>query len=363
MFSILFIDTERVWRGGQNQLFTLIEGLHQRGHKIHLACEPHTLLESRAREIGTAIHPIRVRSELGFLSLLRLIIILRKIHPQIIAFNTPKAILIGTLASRMVPVDAKIVFRRVSFPLRKNRFTHFKYTWEIDCIVAISESIRAQLQIGGLPDSKIRTIYEGMDLSSYPKGDMRKLRDPEDPVIIGAVAHLSREKGINFLIEAASLIPNAKGRLRFVIVGDGDCLPELKAMAQAKGLGDIFQFAGFHEETAQYMNSFDIFALPSLSEGLSSAILEAMAASLPIVATNVGGIPELVQNGNNGLLVAPADPAALAHAIQHLADNPEASRNMGLRGRARIEEQFTLERKIQETEQLCSALLRNRDSS
>jgi glycosyltransferase involved in cell wall biosynthesis len=362
MLSILFIDTERVWRGGQNQLFTLIKGLHERGHTIHLACEPHTLLETRAREMNVSIHPIKVRSEWGFLSLLRIIAILRKIRPQILAFNTPKAILIGTFASWFVPVKVKIVFRRVSFPLRKNCFTHFKYTWKIDCIVAISESIRSQLQLDGLPASIIRTIYEGMDLSFYPPNPCRKPRCPGEPAIVGTVAHLSHEKGLNFLIEAASRIPNAKEKLRFVIVGNGDCLPELKALAQAKGLSDIFQFVGFHTNISEYMNAFDIFALPSLSEGLSSAILEAMAASLPIVATDVGGIPELVQNGNNGLLVAPADPVALARAIRHLADNPEISQNMGLKGRARIEAQFTLERKILETEQLCSTLLHNRES-
>jgi glycosyltransferase involved in cell wall biosynthesis len=111
------------------------------------------------------------------------------------------------------------------------------------------------------------------------------------------------------------------------------------------------------------METFDIFALPSLSEGLSSAILEAMATSLPIVATEVGGIPELVKNGDNGLLVPPADPRSLSRAIQHLADNPDESRRMGLRGRKRMEEQFTLERKITETEQLCSALLKKTASS
>ena len=105
------------------------------------------------------------------------------------------------------------------------------------------------------------------------------------------------------------------------------------------------------------MKSFDIFALPSLSEGLSSAIFEAMATSLPIIATKVGGIPELVKDGDNGLLVAPANPAALAHAIQQLADHPEESERMGMRGRERMEEQFTLERKILETERLCYALL------
>jgi glycosyltransferase involved in cell wall biosynthesis len=360
-FSFLFIDTERVWRGGQEQLINLIKGLHARGHKILVACEPRTLLETQAREAGATVYPLKVRSEFSIRSLLHLISILKRVRPQILAFNTPKAILIGTLASRVVPVDAKIVFRRVSFPLRKSCFTRFKYTWGIDCIVAISKSISSQLQIGGLNASRIRIIYEGMDLSLYQQYEHRKLRRPEDPMVIGTVAHLSPEKGLKFLIEAAAHIPDAKERLRFVIVGSGKCLQELKALAQAKAVQDIFQFVGFHSNVFQYLKAFDVFILPSLSEGLSSAILEAMAASLPIIATNVGGIPELVHNGENGLLVAPSDSAALAHAIRHLADNPELSQRMGIKGRQLIEERFTLERKISETEQLCSNLLHDRN--
>ena len=358
MFSFLVIDTERVWRGGQDQLFALLKGLRQRRHQVHLICQPGTLLGTRAAENGISIHPLAVRSELGLVSFLSLIRILRKVHPDILAFNTPKAICMGTMASKLAPVGAKIIFRRVNFPLRNNFFSRFKYTWGIDSVIAISESIHLQLQMCGIPASLIKTIYEGMDLSLYPLPAEPKRRDPGRPAVIGTVAHLSQEKGLNYLIEAASLIPGVQNRMRFVIVGDGKCLQELKDLSTRKGLQDVFHFAGFHTSTHTFMESFDIFALPSLSEGLSSAILEAMAASLPIIATKVGGIPELVKDGENGLLVAPANPAGLARAIQRMADNPEESALMGRRGRERMEKQFTLERKILETEQLCYDLLR-----
>jgi len=358
MLSLLFIDTERVWRGGQAQLLTLIKGLHQRGHKIQLICQPQTLLQARAVELGISTHTMSIRNDVGLISLIQLILALRKLRPEILAFNTPRAVAIGTAASRFASVRARIVFRRVNFPLGKNFLTRFKYTWGIDCIVAISESIRLQLEVSGIPSSKIKTIYEGMDLSLYPKRTDRKKPLPGKPTVVGTVAHLSPEKGIHYLIEAASLIPDVHKKLRFVVVGDGNCRPEIEALTKKRGLGDIFQFAGFHSDTSQFMKTFDIFALPSLSEGLSSAILEAMATSLPIVATEVGGIPELVKNGDNGLLVAPADPESLSLAIQRLANNPDESQRMGLRGRKRMEEQFTLERKIAETEQLCRILLK-----
>jgi L-malate glycosyltransferase len=358
MFSFLVIDTERVWRGGQDQLLALLKGLSQRGHRVHLICQPDTLLEKRGREIGISVHPLAIRSELGLISALSIASILRKTRPNILACNTPKAIFIGTLASRFVPVEARIIFRRVNFPLHKNPFSRFKYSWGIDCIVAISESIQTQLQACGIPASKIRTIYEGMDLSLFPRRTQPRVHNPGEPVVIGAIAHLSPEKGLNYLIEAASLIPAVQRKLRFVIVGDGKCLQGLKELASQKGLSDVFQFAGFHSNTYQFMQSFDIFALPSLSEGLSSAILEAMATSLPIVATHVGGIPELVRNGENGLLVAPANPVELSQAIQYLAENPAEAERMGNSGRERMETHFTLERKILETEQLCYALLK-----
>jgi glycosyltransferase involved in cell wall biosynthesis len=358
MLSFLFVDTERVWRGGQDQLLALLKGLHRHGHEVHLVCQPKTILETRARECGLFVHSAAIRSEVGLISSLRLLSVLWRVRPEILAFNTPRAVLLGTLASRMTSVSARIVFRRVNFPLRRGLFTRIKYTWGIDCIVAISESIRLQLQACGIPASKIKTIYEGMDLSPYPERTHLRARSPDEPVVVGTVAHLSREKGLNFLIEAASLIPDVQKRMHFVIVGNGDCRQELEKLAHDKGLKDVFHFAGFHSDISPYMKSFDIFVLPSLSEGLSSAILEAMSASLPIVATEVGGIPELVTNGDNGLLVAPGDPAALAHSIQQLANSPHESLRMGQRGRKRMEEQFTLERKILETEQLCALLLK-----
>jgi L-malate glycosyltransferase len=357
MVSFLFVDTERVWRGGQGQLFTLLEGLHRSGHSVHLVCHPKTLLEARARELKMSVHPTTIRSELGLVSFFRLLGILNRVRPDVLAFNTPRAMLLGTLASRMVSTRARIVFRRVNFPLHRNFFTRFKYTWGIDSVVAISESIRLQLQVCGIPASKIRTIYEGIDLSLYPKRILEGPRSPESPAVVGTVAHLSAEKGLQYLIEAASLIPDVRKRVRFVIVGDGACREQLCSLAAEHGLAEIFEFAGFHTSTSQFMKSFDIFALPSLSEGLSSAILEAMASSLPIVATRVGGIPELVTEGDNGLLVAPEDSIALAGAIKQLVENPEEARRMGESGRNRMEQQFTIERKIFETEKLCLSLL------
>ncbi len=360
MISFLFVDTERVWRGGQDQLFTLLRGLSQRGHMVHLVCHPRTLLENRSRELGLGVHPLTIKSELGLFAFFKLRALISRIQPDVLAFNTPRPIFMGVLASVLSSVQARIIFRRVSFPLRRTFLTRLKYNWRIDCIVAISESIHHQLLAGGVSPSRIKTIYEGMDLSLYPKHKPLPPCPDGEPVVVGTIAHLSPEKGLTHLIDAAALIPDVHSRLRFVIVGDGKCRSELEQQVEDLGLEECFQFAGFQNTVNRYLRSFHIFVLPSLSEGLSSAILAAMASSLPVIATDTGGIPELIRSGENGTLVPPGDPVALAAAIDHLAQHPEECLRMGQEGRLRVEKQFTLERKIRETEELCFAFLKKR---
>ncbi len=357
MMSFLLVDTEPVWRGGQDQLLTLLRGLLPRGHRVHLICQPDTLLEERAREAGATVHTVPIRSEIGPVAFFSILRVLARVRPEILAFNTPRPILLGNLASRIIAVKARIIFRRVNFPLRKNFVTRLKYNWGIDCIVTVSESIRQQLLIDGVSSNRIRTIYEGMDLSPFSLREAPALRKSGEPTVIGTVAHFSHEKGLQYLIEAASLIPDVHSRMRFVLVGDGQCRKNLEDQVRSCGLEECFHFAGFQKFPAPYLSSFDLFVLPSLSEGLSSSILSAMAASLPVIATNVGGIPELILHEENGLLVPPADAVALAQAIQRLSNNPAEAFNMGRRGRQRAESQFSLQRMIHQVESLCSSLL------
>ncbi len=363
MISFLFVDTEQVWRGGQDQLLSLLRGLLGHGHVVRLVCHPKTLLEARAREIGVEVHPVPIRSEVGPIAFLKVLRVLQRTSPEVLAFNTPRPILLGNLASRLTSVRVRLIFRRVNFPLRKGPLTRLKYNWGIDCIVAISESIRFQLQAGGIPAAKIRTIYEGMDLANHPRRERPSTPETAAPVVVGTVAHLSPEKGLTFLVKAAEMIPEVRSRMRFVIVGDGECRKELEEEVHVRHLQSSFQFLGFQTRVADHLRSFDIFVLPSLSEGLSSAILIAMASCLPVVATDVGGIPELIRDGENGLLVSPMDPGGLARALERLARDPEERSRMGQAGRRLVEEQFTLERKIAETEQLCATILQKKMTS
>jgi glycosyltransferase involved in cell wall biosynthesis len=363
MISIMFVDTERHWRGGQDQLYSLLEGLIKRAYSVHLVCYPGCALEERTRRLGVPVHPIKIHTEIDPLFALKFWGVIHKVKPDILAFNTPRAILAGNLASRFAPVKRRIIFRRANFPLHRTVFTKIKYNWGIDCIVAISQSINAQLQIVGVPARRIKTIYEGIDLKQYPTLPATSRNRGASPLTVGCLAHLSPEKGLDHLIEAAALIPQVASCFHFVIVGEGRCRASLERLVLERGLGDCFQFEGFQERTNDYLKTFDIFVLPSISEGLSSAILQAMATSLPVLATDVGGIPELVIDHHNGRLVPAGNAAALAAALQQMAEDPQALTRMGQAGRERLEKHFTNDLKIAETEKLFAALMKQSFSS
>jgi glycosyltransferase involved in cell wall biosynthesis len=171
-----------------------------------------------------------------------------------------------------------------------------------------------------------------------------------DGVVVGTVAHLSREKGHYSLLEAVTILHKEFPEARFLIVGDGELRGDLERAALQLGITDCVIFAGFRSDSEALMKQFDIFCLPSLSEGLSSAIMAAMANCLPVVSTSVGGIPELVTDGVTGYLVTPDSPDELAGALAKLLASSDLRNRMGRAGRERVEENFTLNRKLNQTE-------------
>lgn len=360
LFRILFVDTELVWRGGQEQLFTLIVGMMQRGHDVSLAAPAESPLTERARSRGIRCRPFRQRNEFdpsGFWKLRR---ILRERRFDIVHFNTPRSIVAGGLAARAAGVPLCLCSRRVNFPLRSFLSRH-KYNLLLDGVVTVSDSIRQTLIDGGVREQLIEVIYEGVDLGWLDALGEPSLQIPNSGPIVGMVAHLSPEKGHRVLLQAAARLQQRYPKASYVLVGDGPLKPELEKEARRMGVQRQILFTGFRSDSEALMKKFDVFCLPSLSEGLSSAILAAMASRLPVIATRVGGIPELVVDGETGFLAPPDDPAALGAALGRLLESSELRFRLGAAGRRRIEERFTLSQKLDRSESLCLRLLRDRE--
>jgi glycosyltransferase involved in cell wall biosynthesis len=353
--KILYVDNDIPWRGGQEQLFSLMQGLKTRGHNITVATPSYSTLKQKAQKINIPTIHFQQSFELSPLAFTRLWKILHKKSFDIIHSNTPTVVLAAGLASKLCGTPMRITSRRVNFPL-KSALSRFKYNWTQEQIVTVSNSIRTTLLRCGIDPQKIKVIYEGVDTNWIDIQKPSPLKTKHD-LIIGTVAHMSSEKGHNVLLEAAAeLIPQFPN-IAFVLVGDGKLASALSQQAIQLGIEKNIIFTGFRSDSESLMKNFDIFCLPSLSEGLSSAILVAMANRLPVVATNVGGITELVADKQTGFIVGPKQPSDLASALSKLIQSPNLRNQMGNMGRKRVEEKFTLKNKLDQTERLYYQLL------
>lgn len=243
-----------------------------------------------------------------------------------------------------------------------------------DSILANADAVRQWLIEEGYDPAKITVIRNGIDLSPYARTDAgarlrQELGLPARAPLVAVVGRLHPLKGIEYFLEAAAIVSGRFQEARFLVVGerytdrggvevkDGSYRRELARYATRLGLDQRVVFTGIRLDTAELLSEVAVSVLPSLSEGLSNVLLESMAARVPVVATRVGGNPEVVEDGVTGLLVPPSDSAALAQAICRLLENPHLASQFGQAGRQRVAERFSLERMVQETERLYQKLL------
>ncbi len=353
--NILFLDNETTWRGGQEQLFTLIRGLHELGLYVALVAPDAAPLSQRVGQLGVPHFPLKWRGELNLLEIHILRHVLKARAWDVVHFNTPRGIGVAALLSRQAGVPVRVLSRRVNFPLR-GMVSRWKCLYASDLIITVSSGIAETLVNSGIPRERVEVVYEGVDVREVQSAPCRR-EYPDSAVVIGCVAFLSEEKGHATLLTAFSELHSRRPETRLVFVGDGPLRSALEQQARSSGIAGAVDFRGFQPQVAPFLRGFDIFVLPSLSEGLSSGILAAMAASLPVVASNIGGIPELVQHQITGLLVPPEQPGALANALQHLVDDPALQVRYGEAGRERVLKHFTLEQKVKRTLEIYERLL------
>ncbi len=214
-------------------------------------------------------------------------------------------------------------------------------------MVANSQAAARQLVADGVPHERIAVIANGIDVALYPTR-----RYSPSPRRIAMVACLRPGKRIDVLIAAAPQIVARHPDAEFLIVGDGPCREQLTTLARASAVGDRFRFVGHSDDVPALLTEADVFVLPSESEAFPNAILEGMAAGLPVVAASVGGIPELVADGVSGRLVPPGDADALARALTELLDFPDRAADFGRAGRRRIVETYSFDRMVGQFETL-----------
>jgi L-malate glycosyltransferase len=357
MFS-LHVDTARTWRGGQNQVLLTVNGLRSIGERAALVAHPDGELRRRAEE-GLDLIPIAPRSEMDLSAAWKFSRLLKRLQPDVIHAHDPHGVALASLALSLgsgsrAPVRPPVLIaaRRVDFHLKGNSFSRWKYR-QVNCFIAASEAIRLMLVADGIEDERTVTVHEGIDLehvlAAPPVNIHEALFLPHGAAVVGNVAALVPHKGQRYLIDAARLVVQQLPDTRFVILGEGELREHLEKQVHEYHLEKHVLLPGFRTDVIGCIKSFDLFAMSSVTEGLGTSLLDAMACGRPIVATRAGGIPEIVEDEVTGLLVPPRDHHALAEAIVRALKDPALRQRMGGAGFDRVRERFTVERMVAET--------------
>jgi len=231
-----------------------------------------------------------------------------------------------------------------------------------DAMVMVSEHLQKYWtdQIG-LPAEKTTVIHNGIDTGLFAhQGDRESLKREfglQGKLVIGTALRLNEQKGLQYLVASAPRVKEQFPEARFLVIGEGPLRDDLIARARELEVEDIFLFPGYRKDISRVLPAFDIYVLPSLWEGLPLGMIEAMLAELPIVATTVGGIPEVLKDGCNALLIPPADSVALAEALCRLAASSDFRQQLGEKARDRARAEFALEKTVRRYETLYLKIL------
>ncbi len=348
------IDTARTWRGGQNQVLLTVLGLRAMKHRAILVAHPEGELRRRASE-GHDLVPLAPRSEVDLATAWRLSRVLKDFTPSVVHAHDPHAVAVAALALSIgppAPRPALVASRRVDFHIQGNSFSRWKYR-QVDLFIAASRAIHAMLLKDRMPPDRVITIHEGIDVervtATEPAAIHREFWLPAHAPVVGNVAALVPHKGHRYLIDAALRVVQEVPDARFVVLGDGPLRPALEKQIAEHRLEKHVLLAGFRTDALAMHRAFDLFVMSSVTEGLGTSLLDAMASSKAIVATSAGGIPEVVVDGETGLLAEPRDPAGLASRIVRLLKDERLRRDMGLAGLARVRQFFSAERMVGQT--------------
>ena len=325
---VAHLGTGRTWRGGQQQVLLLLEGLKARGIETLLLAPPGPLLE-RARAGGFEAFEWRARGEWDAGSVLDARRRLRAFGPVVTHLHSAHAHTLGAIAARASGDSAVVVSRRVDFAVATTPGSWLKYRLPVDRYFCISSGVMEVMRRGGVPAGKLALVPSGVrfatesEVRSAP--DLRtELAIPREVRLIGTVAALAPHKDHADLMRAAARVCATRGDVQFVWLGEGECRPALEAQRRALGLEARVHMPGFRPGARACIPQFTLFALASYLEGLCTSIIDAQSLGVPVVATRTGGIPDLIEDGSNGRLVAPRDPESLASALLEALDRPEA---------------------------------------
>ena len=357
----LHVDLGGEWRGGQHQALELMLGLRSRGHVAELIACKRSPLARRAEGKGICVHSVG-----RFQPRVQAAITLRKLLAQerfeVVHSHDAHGLTAAWLAGAFRRAR-HVASRRVAYPLSENRLPLARYR-RAHKIIAVSRFVKDSVLAAGFRSDHVDVVYDGVELPRLA-GDAERLHAREQlkgsgsggRPLLGCVGYLLPEKGQEFLIRAFPMVTARYPEARLLLAGSGPCQPRLEQVARELRVKASVDFAGFVEDVARVYQGLDVFIFPSLAEPLGSSLLSAMSHGLPVVAVAQGAVPEVVEDGKNGLLAPDADPNAIGAAILRLIDDPALSQSLGAAARRTIEQRFSVDRMVEETIELYCRLM------
>lgn len=353
------VDPERKFSGGEVQVMGLTRELLRSGHDAELVCDPDGELWKRAQHSGITCRALKIRNSVDIPAGLRLRRLLNNHHYDVVHFHTARAHAMAPYARGRA--GALVATRRMDY-VPNRLFAPWLYNRAVDGVAAISEGVAQALARGGVSRRRITIIPSGIDCTRFAppcEAVRRQSRaalglKPND-LALGAIGALVARKGHRVLINAIAMLQRegateaVDGCLRCYIAGDGPLRQELAQQIVQTDVAHSVALLGDVEDPLTVLNALDIFVMPSLNEGLGVAALEASAVGLPLIASAVGGLPEIVADGLAGVLVQPGKPELLANAIRLLIEDYPRRAAMAAYGRRSAVENWSVESMAQRT--------------
>jgi len=371
--KILYIITKSNWGGTQRHVFDLALDMKKRGHDVVVALGGDGILRSKleensvsTRSISSLGRDVSVGKDAG--SFKEIFSIIRREKPDIIHLHSPKAAGLGALAGRLLRVK-KIIYTVHGWAFNENRPLHQKvaiviFSWFTALlshkIILLSQKELSQTL--SFPFIKQKTVLIPLGISTpvFMSVDGAKqfiskkigmpFADFNKKVIVGTIAELHPNKGLTFFIEAMKVVAEKHTNIIAIIIGDGEQYEYLKKLIERESLVSNIFLAGYVESASEYLKAFNYFILPSVKEGLPYTIIEAGFAGLPVIATTVGGIPEIIEDMKSGILIQPRKSSEIAHAINFCVEHPDVARQYAKALNETVKVKFALERMLKETE-------------
>jgi len=320
--------------GAAQSLMSLAKAQRSADKDVRFLAFKGRVFADQVRSQGFQVDEVRVRTKVDLFAVAAMRRIIQAGGFDVVHTHLSTSSVIGGLAARLAHVPTVATVHGMS-----GKLSYFP----ADHLIAVSQGVAKHLEAQGVDGNKITVVYNGLDSSfrRLPREEARKRLGIRSEIpIIGTVARVTALKGIDDSLRAfARLKPDFEG-IRYLIVGSGDALEESRRLAQSLKIADSVDFVGYQTDVATYLSAMDVFLFPSLKEAMGIALIEAMACELPIVTTNVGGIPEVV-TPDAGILVGPRQPDALAFACRQVLESPAKAIELSGAAKRRSDRLFT----------------------